>query len=121
MEAVDAGLDRGEAVMATVEMKEERLERAQRIVAEAEAEQVDVKGQYRVERPDGQNGVAEPERSGAKATERATGDEGGRRRGGAVEEFEAIAGGIMGDDQIGDAALLSLERRAWDDRMAGVG
>ena len=121
VKAVDAGLDRGEAVMAAVEMKEERLERALRVVAEAEAEQVDVKGQHRVERSDGENDVTEPKRSGAKAAERAAGDEGGGRCGGAVEEFEAIACGIMRDDQLGDTALLGLERRTWDDRMAGVG
>ena len=42
--------------------------------------------------------MAEPERSGAKAAERAAGDEGGGRRGGAVKEFEPVAGGVMGDD-----------------------
>ena len=106
MDAVLAGLDEGEAVVARVEVKEIGLERPHEIVAEPEAENIGVERHDVIEPLGREHGVAHAERAGAEAGDRAPGLERIGRDLGAVERLQPVADRIGKDDQILDAALV---------------
>src|SRR5437763_1654982 len=69
--AIPAGLQEGEAVMARIDVKEKRLERLEDVIAEVEVEHVPVEGNDIIQAFDGEYRMTHPERPGAKARDRA--------------------------------------------------
>src|SRR5258708_37287911 len=99
MHAVLAGLDQSEAVMPRVDVKEVGAKRLLDVVAEPEAEHVDIERHHRVEVFDRQHGVAEAERTGAETGNRTAGT---KRRVvdlGAGKLLQSIARGIAERNQ----------------------
>src|SRR5580704_7190153 len=95
MHAVFAGLDQSQAVMARVDMKEVGAKRPFDVVAEPEAEQVDIERHHCVDVLDREHGMADTERAGAETGNRTAGAEWRVVDLGAVKCFEPIAGRIL--------------------------
>src|SRR3984893_11456449 len=100
MHAVVAGLDRGEAVMPRVDVKEVGAKRSLHIVGKPEAKEVDIERHHRVDVLDRQHRVAEAERTGAETGNRTAGTERGVVDLGAGTCLEAIAGRIAKRNQL---------------------
>src|SRR5262249_11286424 len=101
-----SGIDKGEAVVARVEVKKISREWPQNIVAQPKAQDIGVKWHNLIEPRGGQHRMPHAKRSGAEAGNRAPWLErlGGKLR--AVGGFEPIANRIAEDDQILNATLL---------------
>src|SRR6266705_1947392 len=106
MHAVPAGLDEGEAVVAPVDMEEERLEWLQAVVGQPEAEDVAIERDHLVEPLDRRDRMAHAERAGAEAGDRAARPERLGRGLGEMEDFKPAAGRVGENDQVDDAPLL---------------
>ena len=112
MHGVLAGLDEGEAVMARIEMQEAGDERMIVIIGEPEAEHVAIERHQLVDglaRIDVEHDMAEAERAGAEAGDRAAGPERLGGRFGAVENLQPVAERIGEHDQV---AARGARRRA---------
>src|SRR5579884_4234534 len=112
MDAVLAGLDEGETVMARIDVEEISPKWLLEIIAQLEIED------FRIERNDlvdplrGEHGMAHAERSGAEARNGAARLERLVRDLGAMKRFEQVAERIGEHDQILDAPLVGKRRRA---------
>src|SRR6476620_5547392 len=104
MHAIAAGLDQSEAVVPRVDVKEVGAKRLLHVVAEPEAEHVDVERRHRVDVLNRQNGVAQAERAGAKTGNRTAGTERCVVDLRAVKCLETIAGGIAKRNQAANAS-----------------
>ena len=91
MDAVRAGVDESEAVVARIEMKEIGLEGPQNIVAQPEAEDVGIERHDVIEPGRREYRVSHAERTGAEAGDGASRLERLGRELGAVERFEPVA------------------------------
>ncbi len=114
MHAVAAGLDQREAVMPRVDVEEIGAKRLLHVVAEPEAEQIDVERHHRIDILDRQHGVAEAESTGAEAGNRAAGAERRLVDLRAVKCLEAIAGGIPERNQAANAPGVRERLRLGD-------
>src|SRR5262245_9120712 len=119
MHHVDAALDEGDAVVARIDVEEIGRERAQPVVADPELENVLIELHHLADALEMHHHMAHPERSGAEAGNVAAGLEGIGRGFGAVEDLQAIAGGVVEHDQILDVALVGQRPRAARDLGAG--
>src|SRR5712692_11490840 len=106
MHAVLAGLDQSKAVMPRVDMKEVGAKRLLHVVAEPEAEHVDVERHHRVDVFDRQHGVSKAERTGAEAGNRTAGAERRIVDLGAVKCLETIARRIVKRNQAANASAI---------------
>src|ERR1700691_1372586 len=94
MHAVAAGLDQSEAVMPCVDVKEAGAKRFLHVVAEPEAEQIDVERHHRIDIFNRQHGMAEAERTGAESRYRTAGAKRRLVDLSTIKCLEAIAAGI---------------------------
>src|SRR6266851_6247211 len=106
MHAVLAGLDQSKAVMPRVDMKEVGAKRLLHVVAEPEAEHVDIERHHRVDVFNRQHGVSKAERTGAETGNRTAGVERGIVDLGAVKCLETIARWIAKRNQAANASAI---------------
>ena len=119
MNAVCAGIDEGERVVARIDVEEIGLERLQDIVGRLEIEDLGIERHHRVEPLGGEHGMAHAERAGAEAGNRASGLERLARRLGAVDGFQPVADRVREDNQIFHPAFVGERARAARDFDAG--
>src|SRR4030088_261923 len=89
--AVAAGLDQSEAVMPRVDVEEVGAKRLLHVIAEPEAEQVDIERHHRVDVLDREHGVSQAERAGAESGDRTSRTERRLVDLRAIERLEAVA------------------------------
>ena len=120
-------LDEGDAVVARIDVEEVGRERLGEIVAQLEAEDVDIERNDVVDLLAVEHGVTHAERAGAESGDRAAGLERIAGGLGAVHHLEAVAGRIVEHDQVLDVPLVGERPRAARDlhavvrQMRGVG
>ena len=101
--------------MARVDVKEVGAKRLLHVVAEAEAEHIDIERHHRVDMLDRQHGVAEAERAGAEAGNRTARDKRRLVDLGPVKCLEAVAGRIAKRNQAANAPVIGERLRFGDD------
>src|SRR5262245_56116841 len=119
MQAVLAGLDEGEAVMARINMAEIGAERLENVIAQAKSQDAPVERRPVIDALDREHGVPHAERAGAEARDAAAGAKWLRAHLGAMKRFEPVAEGIGKDDEVLDASLTGKRAAAARDRDAG--
>src|SRR5262249_48604170 len=115
---VDAALNKGDAVMARIDMEEIPREWPQPIVTELELEDISVERHHLCDAFEMHHHVAHAERTGAKAGDVAAGLEriGGSLR--TVKDFQPVAAGIAEHDQVRNVPLAGKRARAAGDLSA---
>src|ERR1700730_14435132 len=111
MHAVAAGLDQRQTVMPRVDVQKEGLEWRKDVIGQLEAEHIGVERHHGIDLPDRQHRVAQSERAGAKARDRAPRLERADIDVRAVKRLEPIAGRIVERNESGNKARVGEVRR----------
>src|ERR1041385_7988524 len=118
--AVLAGLDKGEAVMAWVDMAEIGAERLEDVVAQAEAQNIAIERQDVIGTLNRKHRMAHAERPRAKSRDAAARSKWLSTYLGTVKRLQPITNWIGEDDEILDAPLIGERATATRDRDAGA-
>src|SRR5262249_42237393 len=112
MDHIDAALDKGDAVVTRIDVEEIPRERAQPVIAELELQHVPIEPHHLGNALEMHHHVTHAEGAGTEAGNVAPRLEriGGSLR--AVEDFEAVAGGIVEHDQVHNVPLARKRARA---------
>ena len=119
MDHVGAALDKGDAVVAGIDVKEISREWPQPVVAELEAKDIRIKRHHLGDALEMHHHVTHAEGPGTEAGNIATGLERLACSLGAVKSFKPVAGGIVEYNQVCDMPLAGERPRAARDPGAG--